>query len=139
MTPPGSPITAITAQVFPIRTHTKAKNMSSQRLESSTTTVYAQSPRLFGVPVPQRAFGFDAGWCHDVAAGEIVCPEPTETEGRYECSAIDPGTVLAHDSWRSARNVSSITTRQDMPKAMKTAGQPTGKQNLKIEPEVAAA
>jgi hypothetical protein len=36
--------------------------MFPERSDATRTAVPAQSPRLFGVPVPARAFGFAPGW-----------------------------------------------------------------------------
>jgi len=122
MTPPGSPIGATTAQdLRSIRitepqphqaAHPKVKIMSSQRLESSTKTVHAQSPRLFGVPVPQRAFGLGAGWRRDPIVGEVVGAEDSVPQTGFECSIVDPVTVMVHNPWPSASKLSSLAERQ---------------------------
>ncbi len=36
--------------------------MYPERADANRNAVLAQSPRLFGVPVPARAFGFAPGW-----------------------------------------------------------------------------
>ena len=41
---------------------TESTSMYPERADANRNAVLAQSPRLFGVPVPARAFGFAPGW-----------------------------------------------------------------------------
>jgi len=46
--------------------------MFPERCDANRIAVPAQSPRLFGVPVPARAFGFALGWQLDARCWSTI-------------------------------------------------------------------
>lgn len=77
--------------------------MSAQRSEAGARSAHACGPRLFGVPVPSRAFGLTAGWCRIDRNERSEADRPSESVIAAE-SDIE-ATVVALDRSNAMKQI----------------------------------